>query len=178
MWRPSMRLRGRPTISRTRRAARMPSASSCSTAGRAGCVTPRIHRRPDRRRVRGEPSNAVEIFVALGETIRSLSLPVRLFEDLLSAFRQDVTVKRYGTWDARHGLLPAIREPGRPPRPAHRRVPRRAARRLVRCDVRRASADELLAGRESRLRQRTDLPARGRARAARRDRGRSGRGSR
>jgi len=24
---------------------------------------------------------------------------VRLFEDLLSAFRQDVTVKRYGTWD-------------------------------------------------------------------------------
>jgi phytoene/squalene synthetase len=47
----------------------------------------------------GEPSNAVEIFIALGETIRSLSLPVRLFEDLLSAFRQDVTVKRYGTWD-------------------------------------------------------------------------------
>ncbi len=48
---------------------------------------------------RGEPSNAVEIFIALGETVRSLSLPVRLFEDLLSAFRQDVTVKRYRTWD-------------------------------------------------------------------------------
>jgi squalene synthase HpnC len=48
---------------------------------------------------RGEPSNAVEIFIALGESIRSLSLSVRLFEDLLSAFRQDVTVKRYRTWD-------------------------------------------------------------------------------
>ena len=48
---------------------------------------------------RGEPSNAVEIFIALGETVRSLSLPVGLFEDLLNAFRQDVTVKRYRTWD-------------------------------------------------------------------------------
>jgi phytoene synthase len=47
----------------------------------------------------GEPPNAVDIFLALGETIRSLSLPVRLFEDLLSAFRQDVTVTRYRTWD-------------------------------------------------------------------------------
>ena len=47
----------------------------------------------------GEPSNAVEIFIALGQTIRSLSLPGRLFEDLLSAFRQDVTVTRYRTWD-------------------------------------------------------------------------------
>jgi phytoene synthase len=47
----------------------------------------------------GEPPNTVDRFVALGETIRSLSLPVRLFEELLSAFRQDVTVNRYGTWD-------------------------------------------------------------------------------
>jgi len=47
----------------------------------------------------GEPSNTIDIFIALGETIRSLSLPVRLFEDLLSAFRQDVTVTRYRTWD-------------------------------------------------------------------------------
>ena len=47
----------------------------------------------------GEPPNSVDIFIALGETIRSLSLPVRLFEDLLSAFRQDVTVTRYRTWD-------------------------------------------------------------------------------
>jgi hydroxysqualene synthase len=38
------------------------------------------------------------IFAALGESIRSLALPVSLFEDLLSAFRQDVTTKRYETW--------------------------------------------------------------------------------
>jgi phytoene synthase len=47
----------------------------------------------------GEPAETQEIFIALGETIRSLSLPVALFEALLSAFRQDVTVKRYRTWD-------------------------------------------------------------------------------
>ena len=38
------------------------------------------------------------IFAALGHTIRSRELPVELFEDLLSAFRQDVTVHRYHTW--------------------------------------------------------------------------------
>ena len=38
------------------------------------------------------------VFLALGHTIRSCSLPVPLFEDLLSAFRQDVVRKRYGTW--------------------------------------------------------------------------------
>jgi phytoene synthase len=38
------------------------------------------------------------VFLALGHTIRSRSLPVGLFEDLLSAFRQDVSTKRYATW--------------------------------------------------------------------------------
>ena len=38
------------------------------------------------------------IFLALGHTIRSRSLPVGLFEDLLSAFRQDVGTRRYATW--------------------------------------------------------------------------------
>ena len=42
---------------------------------------------------------AAAIFVALGETMRACGLPVSLFEDLLSAFRQDVTVSRYATWD-------------------------------------------------------------------------------
>ena len=46
----------------------------------------------------GEPSNTVDIFVALGGTIRECSLPVGLFEDLLSAFRQDLDVTRYNTW--------------------------------------------------------------------------------
>jgi len=38
------------------------------------------------------------VFLALGHTIRARSLPVGLFEDLLSAFRQDVVTKRYATW--------------------------------------------------------------------------------
>ena len=42
---------------------------------------------------------AVPIFLALGATIRACRLPVSLFDDLLSAFRQDVTTTRYETWD-------------------------------------------------------------------------------
>ncbi|MGH9370175.1 MAG: squalene synthase HpnC [Vicinamibacterales bacterium] len=38
-------------------------------------------------------------FVALADAIRTHRLPVPLFDDLLSAFRQDVTVKRYRTWN-------------------------------------------------------------------------------
>ena len=47
----------------------------------------------------GEPGHTVEIFLALGETIRNKRLPVGLFNDLLSAFAQDVTVTRYAAWD-------------------------------------------------------------------------------
>jgi squalene synthase HpnC len=47
---------------------------------------------------RGEPANAVAIFQAVGATIRDCALPSDLFEDLLSAFRQDVDVARYATW--------------------------------------------------------------------------------
>jgi phytoene synthase len=39
------------------------------------------------------------LFAALGETIRAHEIPLELFEDLLSAFRQDVTTSRYETWD-------------------------------------------------------------------------------
>jgi phytoene synthase len=46
----------------------------------------------------GEPTHTVAIFLAIGETIRSCSLPIALFEDLLSAFRQDVDVTRYSGW--------------------------------------------------------------------------------
>lgn len=41
-----------------------------------------------------------QIFLAVGDTIRRCRLPVSLFEDLLSAFRQDITTGRYDTWDA------------------------------------------------------------------------------
>jgi phytoene synthase len=38
------------------------------------------------------------VFLALGATIRDCHLPVSLFDDLLSAFRQDITTHRYDTW--------------------------------------------------------------------------------
>ena len=40
------------------------------------------------------------VFLALAETIERCDLPGALFLDLLSAFRQDVSVHRYETWDA------------------------------------------------------------------------------
>ena len=43
-------------------------------------------------------SDAEAIFTALGETMRRFALDTRLFDDLLSAFSQDVLVKRYETW--------------------------------------------------------------------------------
>ena len=50
---------------------------------------------------RGESASEeahAEVFVALAHTIRVRRIPVSLLQDLLSAFRQDVTVTRYGTW--------------------------------------------------------------------------------
>ena len=39
------------------------------------------------------------VLLALGETIRSLELPLSLFDDLLSAFAQDTMMARYASWD-------------------------------------------------------------------------------
>ncbi|MBI3551590.1 MAG: squalene synthase HpnC [Elusimicrobia bacterium] len=39
------------------------------------------------------------VFAALGRTLRELQLPVEPFDDLLSAFLQDVEKKRYATFD-------------------------------------------------------------------------------
>jgi len=50
-------------------------------------------------RVTRDGSDAAEIFLAIAETIRTCQLDVCPFENLLSAFRQDVTTKRYATWD-------------------------------------------------------------------------------
>jgi squalene synthase HpnC len=46
----------------------------------------------------GQPSHAV--FVALRETIVRKDIPKQPFVDLLKAFRQDQTVKRYPDWDS------------------------------------------------------------------------------
>ena len=52
------------------------------------------------RAVAGEiaPGPHGEVFVALRHSIAACRLPVPLFHDLLSAFAQDVTVKRYASW--------------------------------------------------------------------------------
>lgn len=50
-------------------------------------------------RVEQDGSEASHIFTALAATIRQFDLEVQLFEDLLSAFCQDVLVRRYDSWD-------------------------------------------------------------------------------
>lgn len=42
-----------------------------------------------------EPASTDPVFVALAHTIKSHHLPVQLFRDLLTAFKQDITKKRY-----------------------------------------------------------------------------------
>jgi squalene synthase HpnC/squalene synthase HpnD len=39
------------------------------------------------------------VLIALRETIRAKNIPIQPFSDLLRAFRQDQTVKRYATWE-------------------------------------------------------------------------------
>jgi phytoene synthase len=57
--------------------------------------------RLDRALAAGSPGEGphAEVFVALRNSIEVCRLPVQLFHDLLSAFRQDVAVKRYDTWE-------------------------------------------------------------------------------
>jgi hydroxysqualene synthase len=45
------------------------------------------------------PPETPHIFTALGSTIRSCGLTTAPFDDLLDAFRQDVTTTRYEAWD-------------------------------------------------------------------------------
>ena len=58
------------------------------------------HERLLRAEAGSTPSESMNdlIFVAVADAMRAHQLPVSLFADLLSAFRQDVTVKRYQTW--------------------------------------------------------------------------------
>ena len=56
-------------------------------------------------------ADAAQIFLALGNSIRASRLNPSLLEDLLSAFRQDVTVRRYATWA---GLLDYCRRSANP----------------------------------------------------------------
>ncbi len=56
----------------------------------------RLHGRA--RLLKDADAKAHRIFLALAATIERHQLPVQLLDDLLSAFRQDITVKRYATW--------------------------------------------------------------------------------
>src|ERR1700712_5220760 len=48
---------------------------------------------------RAEPMSRDDLlFVAIGHSIRSLNLPLSLFDDLLSAFGQDTMTTRYDSW--------------------------------------------------------------------------------
>jgi squalene synthase HpnC len=47
---------------------------------------------------RPSDGEADAIFLALGHSIRTLDLPVTMFDDLLSAFGQDTTTTRYASW--------------------------------------------------------------------------------
>jgi squalene synthase HpnC len=49
-------------------------------------------------RIEAEQPSALPLFQRLGPTIRQHRLPIGLFRDLLSAFSQDVTTKRYGNF--------------------------------------------------------------------------------
>jgi hydroxysqualene synthase len=59
----------------------------------------------------GLPPQTPHIFVAVSDTIRSCRLGVSPFDDLLSAFRQDVTTTRYETW---HDVLDYCRRSANP----------------------------------------------------------------
>ena len=87
--------RGRPTTLLTR--ATVPSLAA-APARRLGRASPRGRRVAGRGR--GAAADEALVFAAVGHSIRTLRLPVPLFEDLVSAFRQDVTTRRYADWAA------------------------------------------------------------------------------
>jgi squalene synthase HpnC len=77
------------------------SASACERQARLREWQTRLHRAVDT----NEPSHQVTpmsrddlLFVAIGHSIRSLNLPLSLFDDLLSAFGQDTMTTRYDSW--------------------------------------------------------------------------------
>jgi phytoene synthase len=64
------------------------ATSSMSAPGGPSALTPEM------------AAQAPPIFQALANTVRVCELPTSLLEDLVSAFRQDVTVTRYASWEA------------------------------------------------------------------------------
>ena len=146
------------------------SAARAPPAARRLAAAARCGRRRHGQR-RQSPNDL--IFVAVADAIREHDLPVSLFSDLLSAFRQDVTTKPLRALGRRAGLLLALGEPGRPAGAAHRRLSRRGARSIVGRAVHGAAADQLLAGFRARLAERAALRSARGLRVVRRPRARS-----
>ncbi len=163
-----MRSRAPPTTSPTRGRAATRSGCGCSTGWRCRLRRRRRRAPTSRRPATASRPTASRSSVALGATMREKRLPLPLFEDLLSAFRQDVSVTRYATWA---DLLDYCR---RSANPIGRLVLRiagyreRQPRRLVRRRLHGAAADQLLAGPGGRPRARPRLRAAGGAARARR----------
>ena len=151
---PSTRSRASRTTSRTKARGRSTSVFGCSTSGPL-----RLHLHPGHP---GHLGHLVHLLPAVHHTIQAKRLPLSLFDDLLSAFRQDVTVHRYATWS---DLLDYCR---RSANPVGRLVLRiagyddPAARSAVGRALHGAAARELLAGPRTGLGQRAALrPPRG-----------------
>ena len=121
-----------------------------------------------------EDSDAGAIFLALADTMRRCDLDAQLFDDLLSAFRQDVVVHRYDDWP---DLLDYCRRSANPVGRLVLRIAGLSRRRPgpdVRCDLHRAAAHELLAGPRTRLAEGPPVRPAGRVGGSRRRSARPG----
>jgi hydroxysqualene synthase len=77
------------------------SASACERQARLREWQMRLHRAVDSNEASHQltPMSRDDLlFVAIGHSIRSLNLPLSLFDDLLSAFGQDTMTTRYDSW--------------------------------------------------------------------------------
>ncbi len=116
-----------------------------------------------------EPDSPV--LARLAPVIAAHALPLQPFHDLLDAFSQDVVKQRYASFDEVLDYCRRSANPvGLPDAPPLRRRRRRQRPPLGR-DLHRAAARELLAGRGGRLGEGPRVPAAGRPRAVRRERG-------
>jgi phytoene synthase len=79
--------------------------------GRLRAWQHRLHEAAEGTRIEQPAGRDDLVFVALGHSIRTLSLPVSLFDDLLSAFGQDITTVRYPSW---HDVLDYCRRSANP----------------------------------------------------------------
>ncbi len=92
--RRSIRSRGLPTTSRMKG-----TASASDRLARLDEWRDRLHEAATA--TGGRPAAADRdalVLLALGHSIRTLDLPLSLFDDLLSAFGQDTTTTRYASW--------------------------------------------------------------------------------